>query len=98
MTAMILHYSDSSHFLKLMGRESQKLSHGIHGHIKLSCTFNAIEFFHDKIKFDILRQNLHQACFNDFSNVKCCMKKKNFSLRCAKHHKLLWPFWISIQP
>ena len=25
---------------------------------------------HHKIKFYILRQNLHQTCFNDFSNVK----------------------------
>ena len=33
------------------------------------------EFFHDKIKFYILRQNLHQTCFTDFSNVKWCMKK-----------------------
>ena len=31
--------------------------------------------FHDKIKFYILRQNLHQTCFNDFSNVKWYMKQ-----------------------
>ena len=31
--------------------------------------------FHDKIKFYIFRQNLHQTCFNDFSNVKWCMKQ-----------------------
>ena len=30
---------------------------------------------HNKIKFYILRQNLHQTCFNDFSNVKWCMKQ-----------------------
>ena len=29
-----------------------------------------IRVVHDKIKFYILRQNLHQTCFNDFSNVK----------------------------
>ena len=34
-----------------------------------------IQVFHDKIKFYILRQNLHQTCFNDFSNVKWCMKQ-----------------------
>ena len=34
-----------------------------------------IRGFHDKIKFYILRQNLHQTCFNDFSNVKWCMKQ-----------------------
>ena len=34
-----------------------------------------IRVFHDKIKFYILRQNLHQTCFNDFSNVKWCMKQ-----------------------
>ena len=39
--------------------------------------------FHDNIKFYILRQNLHQTCFSDFSNVKWCMKT-HFSLRSAK--------------
>ena len=36
---------------------------------------SANRVFHDKIKFYILRQNLHQTCFNDFSNVKWCMKQ-----------------------
>ena len=31
----------------------------------------SIRVFHDNIKFYILRQNLHQTCFNDFS--KCEM-------------------------
>ena len=35
----------------------------------------ALRVFHYKIKFYILRQNLHQTYFNDFSNVKWCMKK-----------------------
>ena len=30
---------------------------------------------YDKIKLNILRQNLHQTCFNDFSNVKWCMNQ-----------------------
>ena len=40
--------------------------------------YNPFEYnrvFHDKIKFYILRQNLHQTYFNDFSNVKWCMKQ-----------------------
>ena len=36
--------------------------------------------FHDKIKFYILRQNLHQTWFNDFSNVKWCMKQTLFKV------------------
>ena len=36
---------------------------------------NLKRVFHDKIKFNILRQNLHQTCFNDFSNVKWYMKQ-----------------------
>ena len=32
-------------------------------------TLNYSRVFQDKIKFYILRQNLHHACFNDFSNV-----------------------------
>ena len=32
--------------------------------------YQLIRIFHDKIKFYILRQNLHQTYFNDFSNVK----------------------------
>ena len=40
-----------------------------------------IRVFHDKIKFYILRQNLHQTCLNDFSNVKWCVIQ---TLRSAK--------------
>ena len=37
--------------------------------------FTFIRVFHNKIKLYILRQNLRQTCFNDFSNVKWCMKQ-----------------------
>ena len=35
----------------------------------------SLRVFHDKIKSYILRQNLHQTCSNDFSNVKWCVKQ-----------------------
>ena len=46
---------------------------------------NTNRVFHDKIKFYILRQNLHQTCFNDFSNVKWCMKKLQFKVCQVAH-------------
>ena len=36
--------------------------------------------FHDKVKFYILRQHLHQTWFSDFSNVKWCMKQTFFKV------------------
>ena len=42
-----------------------------------------IRGFHDKIKLYILRQNLHQTCFNDSENVKWRMKQtSNFRKVC----------------
>ena len=43
--------------------------------LESSALSHSIRVFHDKIKFYILGQNLHQTCFNDFSNVKWCMKQ-----------------------
>ena len=53
--------------------------------------------FRHTITFYILRQNLRQTCFNDFS--KCEMVHKTyFSLRSSKQHRPLRPIWISIEP
>ena len=37
--------------------------------------FKLFEFFTIRSNFTFLRQNLHQTCCNDFSNVKWCMKQ-----------------------
>ena len=34
-----------------------------------------VRVFHDEIKFYILRQNLHHTCFDEFQNVKWCVKQ-----------------------
>ena len=48
--------------------------------------------FHDKNKFLNLKQNKH--CFDDFSNVRWCMKETSVWGLLGP----LWPIWISIQP
>ena len=45
--------------------------------------------FRDKIKFYILRQNLHQTCFDDFSNVKWCIKQTSSLKVCQVAHASL---------
>ena len=71
---------------------NKRLGHETDGKHDLDTTCNiskrehiCIRVFHDKIKFYISSQNLHQTCFNDFS-------------KCEMVHKLLRPIWISIQP
>ena len=41
------------------------------------------QVFYDKNKFYILRQNLHQTCFNYFSNVKWCMIQTSSTCLCG---------------
>ena len=53
------------------------LCHGIGFVGQLSHVY-VLEFFNDKINFHILRQILHQTCFNDFS--KCEMVHEQTSV------------------
>ena len=48
-----------------------------------------IRVFQDKIKFYILRQNLHQPRFNDFSNMKWCRNKLCASVVYLDKHSTL---------